>query len=134
MVDKKAKNLFFTTTFWLIVLAGFLYAKPTILAIVERGFTAERGFDLTYGLIFGAIATKKKMEQENVYTPNGVLGRNKSDVIEQQIAQPALDVAESIQPISQAIDEVQSVIDVLDTPIPDLAKKAGGDFLRGLFK
>jgi hypothetical protein len=117
----KPQNLFFTTSFLLIVLGGILYSKPIILAIIDRGFTADRGFDLISGLALGSIATKKKMDQDNVYTPKGMIGRDKSDVIAQQIAQPIIDIAQSVQPISQAINEVQAVQEVLN-PVADIAK------------
>lgn len=123
MDTRKPQNLFFTTTFWLILLGGILYSKPIALSIIDRGFTPDRGFDLTYGLIFGAIATKRKMDDESVYTPDGMLGRSKIDVITQQITQPALEIAQTIQPIAQAINEVQAVKEVISAnPIDEVIK------------
>ena len=128
MDTRKPQNLFFTTTFWLILLGGILYSKPIALSIIDRGFTPDRGFDLTYGLIFGAIATMKKMEDESIYTPDEcmgipLLGRNKIDVIKQQIIQPALEIAQTIQPIAQAINEVQAVKEVISAnPIDEVIK------------
>jgi len=121
---RKPQNLFFTTTFWLILLGGILYSKPIALSIIDRGFTPDRGFDLIYGLIFGAIATKKKMDDESIYTPNGMLGRNKIDVIAQQITQPAIEIAQTVQPIVQAINEVQAVKEVVNSanPIDEVIK------------
>jgi hypothetical protein len=108
MVIKEPKNLFLTTSFYLIILGAILYSKPIIVSIIERGFNADRGFDLAQGLVLGAIATKKRLDLGDAFTPTGILGPDRDDIIKKQLAQ--VEELKKVANIGVTVSEVSTAL------------------------
>ena len=125
MITQKPQNLFFSTTFFLILLGGAFYSEPIILSILKEGFTPERGFDLAKGFVLGAIATKNKMNDESTYTPHGILGRDKEVAIASIVAAQVPTILEASKAVANTIDAVQEAEQTVRTavePISDIAQ------------
>ena len=123
MILKEPKNLFLTSGFFLIVLGSILYSKPIIISIAERGFNLDRGFDLAQGLVLGAIATKKRLDVGDAFTPEGVFGPDKKDIIQKQLQQveDLKSVVVAASSVGTAIGEVSKTVEEVTDTFNDIS-------------
>lgn len=144
--QKVAVNYFQSTEFLNTVQIVGTTSIPYIVLIAKTGFSVEAVLTFVFaGLVGGVVKAKKDLElSPNLYTPVGVAGTDPNQAIAYVAQNIALEqAAEQVIPIDvqNRINEVANNIadDIINTTqIPDFlkpsAKKAGRDFLRGLFK
>ncbi len=142
MPSKVALNYFKSSEFLNTVQLLGVMSIPYILDLSQRGFKLETMLNWFFVGFLGVLVKGRKDLQANpnLYTNKGILGTD-PEVAKAYVAQNIAVEQATASVIGNAANERINEVanDILDaTSIPDLlkpyTKKAGSDFLRGLFK
>jgi len=85
------RNLFTTKHFWTVI--GLFYitsCQPAIDSAIDGNLSRKDIEHLISSVIATGVAATLKLVEPNIYTPKGIIGRDKTDVVKVAVMQPAI--------------------------------------------
>ena len=130
--DRIPYPFFYSIEFWTVVVKTLGTLSFAVPAMNKSGFSIESAFILLGAIANGFLMSAKELEiHQNLYTKEGIAGRNKSDAIANIAYEVATDIASK--------DPAQTVASVLREKATDelvnfAAKKAGLPSIKNVLK
>ena len=130
--DRIPYPFFYSIEFWTVVVKTLGTLSFAVPAMNKSGFSIESAFILLGAIANGFLLSAKELEiHQNLYTKEGIAGRNKSEAINNIAYEVAKDIASK--------DPAQTVASVLKEKATDelvnfAAKKAGLPSIKNVLK